>query len=771
MNASARNDIPDIDEEAIRTYCDVLFGYLEGYVPIRYISEKGTPSHKPHTDFKAPADLVQHLISTALKAAEAKRAVFVVPATVSEPGSAKAGDIVATGVILVDIDDGDVRAKREHLIKHLGQPTLEVASGGLTEDGQEKLHLYWRLSEPAEGADLAMAVALREKLALCVGTDDSFDQVTQPIRVAGTVHGKHGVHSLVRLISVANVEYELQDLAERIDAMPALPGHTDNADGKTEKPHTRTAKDLMTAFIREGGRDGETRYQAISKIIGHWLRMVRQGRCTLEEAWTAVSEQNAATMQPPWPEDRLQREFRALLKVDIRNNGPLPNEETQATDRAAPELSEDALAQAFVRQSGKDWRHVAQWGAWLNWSDTHWKTDACGVAFQQVRLVCRHIATQTTKPNDQRRLASARTIQAVLKIAANDPVIAAVTDDFDQYPMILNTPGGLFDLETGTVTPHNRGYLITQIARTTSGSSCPRWRIFLNTITAGDIELQAYLARVAGYCLTGSTSEQVFFFFHGSGANGKSVFLQTIAWILGDYAATATSDAFTNRGPSRHLTELAGLRGARMVLVSETEADGHWAEGRIKAVTGGEKIRANFMYKDHFEFVPQFKLLVAGNHRPALGEVGEAMRRRLHLIPFSVTIPAEDRDPNLAEILKEEAAGILGWMIAGCFDLQANGLRPPASVTGAADEYFDAEDYIGQWIDACCQVGDQFRATAKALFSSWSEWAKDNGLDARTGRYLGEQLRSRGYRSGKLHGDRAWHGIRLRSPNRDRGAI
>ena len=261
--------------------------------------------------------------------------------------------------------------------------------------------------------------------------------------------------------------------------------------------------------------------------------------------------------------------------------------------------------------------------------------------------------------------------------------------------------------------------------------------VFLKTITGGDTDLIAYLGRVAGYCLTGSTKEQAFFLLHGLGANGKSVFLQTLAFVLGDYAATAAPDTFINRSGTRHQSEIAGLRSARMVLMSETEPDAQWAEARIKMVTGGEKLRANFMYKDLFEFTPQFKLLVGTNHRPALGEVGEAMRRRLHLIPFNVTIPVEERDPDLAEKLKAEADGILGWMLQGCHDLQRSGLRPPACVTSAVDEYFSTEDRFGQWMEEYCEIGPVHRAPSKSLFGSWSNWAKEAGVDPKSTRYLG----------------------------------
>ena len=139
------------------------------------------------------------------------------------------------------------------------------------------------------------------------------------------------------------------------------------------------------------------------------------------------------------------------------------------------------------------------------------------------------------------------------------------------------------------------------------------------------------------------------------------------------------------------------------------------------------------------------------------------MRRRLHLIPFNVTIPVEERDPDLAEKLKVEADGILGWMLQGCHDLQRCGLRPPACVTSAVDEYFSAEDRFGQWMEEYCEIGPAHRTPSKSLFGSWSNWAKEAGVDPKSTRYLGEQLRSRGFTDGKVGRDRGWYGIGLRS--------
>jgi putative DNA primase/helicase len=173
----------------------------------------------------------------------------------------------------------------------------------------------------------------------------------------------------------------------------------------------------------------------------------------------------------------------------------------------------------------------------------------------------------------------------------------------------------------------------------------------------------------------GLTREHALFFGYGTGANGKSVLLSTIAGTLGEYHRTAPIETFTASNADRHPTDLAGLRAARLVTATETEEGRRWAESRIKKLTGGDKVAARFMRQDFFEYRPAFKLIIAGNHKPSLRSVDEAIRRRFHLIPFSITIPPEERDPDLAEKLKDERPAILAWLIEGCLEWQTVGLK------------------------------------------------------------------------------------------------
>jgi putative DNA primase/helicase len=286
------------------------------------------------------------------------------------------------------------------------------------------------------------------------------------------------------------------------------------------------------------------------------------------------------------------------------------------------------------------------------------------------------------------------------------------------------------DLRTGaTRAPHYEDYC-TKSAAVSPGGECPRWRQFLEEITGRDNELQAYLQRVAGYCLTGVTTEHALFFCYGTGANGKSVFINTLADVWGDYAVSAPMETFVASKTDHHPTDLAMLRGARLVVAHEIEAGRRWAEPKIKTLTGGDRISARFMRQDFFEFTPQFKLLIAGNHKPGLRGVDEAMRRRLHLIPFSVTIPEAERDPRLSEKLQGEWGGILQWAIDGCLEWRRVGLAPPAAVLDATARYLASQDGIANWLDDCCNQGHDETSKRSDLWARWKTWTEANGAFA-----------------------------------------
>lgn len=426
--------------------------------------------------------------------------------------------------------------------------------------------------------------------------------------------------------------------------------------------------------------------------------------------------------------------------------------------------TEDALALAFTRRYHRDWRYVAAWGRWLVWDGQRWRNEDTLAATDLIRSVCRQTALRAEDRKVAAKLASSGTVGGVERLARADRRHAATTDEWDADPWLLNTPGGVIDLKTGRTRANDRADRMTKITTATPRGECPQWRSFLNDVTGGDQNLQDYLQRMVGYALTGSTREHALFFLYGTGANGKSVFVNTLADILGDYATNAPMDTFMETRTDRHPTDMAGLRGARFVAAIETEQGRRWAESKVKNLTGGDKIAARFMRQDFFEFFPQFKLFVAGNHKPAIRNIDEAMKRRLHLIPFTITVPPEKRDKHLQQKLLAERDGILAWALEGCLAWQRLGrLDPPQQVLDATDEYFEEEDAIGEFLDEDCQQSAVAREAISAIYQRWRERAERRGEYVGTSRWLTQQLINRGFARTRLHGGaKALSGLSLK---------
>jgi len=393
---------------------------------------------------------------------------------------------------------------------------------------------------------------------------------------------------------------------------------------------------------------------------------------------------------------------------------------------SAPAFSEEDMALQFATRHEGDERYVAGWGKWLRFDGTVWKFDETREIWSLSRKLCREVAGKAHRPRDAKSIANAKTRAAVVSLAGEDRRLAATVDQWDADLWLLNTPGGVVDLRTGEMRPHNAGDFMTKITAVAPDANCPcpLWHTFVLRITDSKKELERFLARVSGYGLTGITVEHALFFFYGIGANGKSVWMSTIAGILCDYHRTAPIETFTVTNSDRHPTELAMLRGARLVTVTETEEGRRWAESRIKQMTGGDRVPARFMRQDFFEYTPQFKLMISGNHKPGLRAVNEAIRRRFNLIPFVVTIPPEERDKDLAQKLKAEWPGILAWMIEGCLEWQRIGLSPPKVVTDATEQYLNSEDTLGEWIGDCLERDANAWTSSADLFECWKRWGE-----------------------------------------------
>lgn len=450
------------------------------------------------------------------------------------------------------------------------------------------------------------------------------------------------------------------------------------------------------------------------------------------------------------------------------------------------DLSEDALALGLGRSGwDADAKFVSNWGKWLFWDGSRWVVDERKKAFTDIRAYLRRKSQSlmdwaeekgATVPEPEKLMRWAEKeakslrangkVTAIEALARSNPKSAALAEEFDAALMLTGTPQGTVDLERAELRSAKREDMLTKstsVSPAPAGAKPQLWLEFLDTIFDGDQEVIGFMQRLCGYALTGRTDEQKLFFLHGSGANGKSVFLNTLVWLFGDYAKRAPSDTFLMTRGEQHPTNLAGLHGARLVVGSELPKGKTWNDSVIKDLTGGDRIAARYMRQDFFEFDPQLTLMIAGNTKPSFGAVDNAMKRRVVLIPFDVTIPPEKRDGKLEEKLRNEGPEILRWCMEGAAEWDMFGLAIPEVIRAASETYLEGEDELGQFLEECTVADVSGFVSNSDLWERYSGWCllelttpmgKNNFLKA---------IEERGFKAKKgTGGTRGKSGLRLK---------
>lgn len=410
-----------------------------------------------------------------------------------------------------------------------------------------------------------------------------------------------------------------------------------------------------------------------------------------------------------------------------------------------PFVTEGIVAVSFADQYRDRLRYSHSDGSWYLWDGVRWRKEGTKLAFHFAHMKSKSMGDYSSSAKTAGKAAFASGVE---RIAQSNPDLSITQEQLDSDPWLLGTPGGTIDLKTGKLRPQKQDDYITKLVAVTplETAECPTWLKFIKEATRHDPGYARLLQQWFGYSLTGVTREHALLFVYGEGGNGKSVFLNVISGIMADYARTATMDTFISSKNERHLTELAHLAGARFVCASETEEGKYWSEVRLKQLTGGDKIAARFMRQDLFEFTPQFKLTIIGNHVPLLNNANDAMRRRFRLAPFDHKPAVPDKD--LESKLQEEWPGILRWAIDGCLDWQQHQLVWPAAVSTATADYFSEQDNIGQWLDECCirklDNGKDTVDSFKNLMASWSAWARSREEQPGSAKRFSGRMRSHG---------------------------
>jgi putative DNA primase/helicase len=683
--------------------------------------------------------------------------------------------------------DLDSEESTDRLLEFLAEESEESRYSFAVTTGEipsTRVHIYWALEEPARNLNCWRDVQRR------IATHFAGDSVIDPpriMRLAGTASypdAKKKDRGYVSELVTIRTEYEddrdpvsLEELRKRF-SFSGKPGikpddQNDNpfitfGDSFDFKPAIDVEKALLAMSYAGTGNAGihqtQLRVSASMAARGHGDEEIVK---LLMSATRKASGQHEAS----WDWAVEERSIRQMITtgrkmISTNENSASITKVQEGKDGENPgnidgyDLSEDGIAQAFRDRHEDRLRFDHDQSAWYEWAGSHWREDRTNLAFAWARDIGRELSAAMV-PGVRQRVGRAATAGAVEKLAQSDRVFAVTWDNWDADPFLLGTPGGTIDLRTGKLRLSVPWEGITKITAVAPDSmaECPVWKAFLQDATRGDDALIEFLARMVGYSLTGDTREHALFYIHGPGGNGKSVFLNTVAGILGDYARVSAMETFTVRRNEGHPTELAMLRGARLVHASETEEGRAWAESRIKTLTGGDKISARFMRQDFFEFIPQFKLAIVGNHKPVLRSVDDAARRRFNIIPF-VYKPTEP-DKELEDKLRAEWPAILQWAIEGCMRWQESGLTRPAIVASATDNYFADQDLFGQWLDEMCDLRSDYWESVATLFKSWGDYAKSAAEDAGTKKSFGGTMEKHGLLRDRKNKIRGFAGVRL----------
>jgi putative DNA primase/helicase len=425
--------------------------------------------------------------------------------------------------------------------------------------------------------------------------------------------------------------------------------------------------------------------------------------------------------------------------------------------------SEDAVALAFVRLHDSHYRYVAAWRRWIGWDGKRWVVDKDGAVFALIRTIVREAVGGT---RHERRIATANYIAGVERMARYDPAIVTHPDALDADPWLLNTQSGIVNLRDGSRRPHDPAALMMRItaAAPADAEGEALWSHFLADITQGDTEMSAYLQRLAGYCATGVTTEDILPYLFGVGSNGKSSFTEALTAALGDYALVFAPEVMMEARGERHPTELAQFMGVRLALSSEPSLSATWNDSRVKSLTGDATISARFMRGDNFTFRRAHKTIVVGNHMPKLNAVTQAIRRRMQMVPFRAVF-APVAGTGMRERLQEKALGaVLAWAIKGTVEWEKRGTSPPVSVRLLTEEYLSDEDGLGQWLDECCVRDERGLERSSDLHRNYQSWCERNGARPESNALLSRYLVGSGFSKEKTMVGRCFHGLRLRQP-------
>jgi putative DNA primase/helicase len=642
----------------------------------------------------------------------------------------------------------------------------------------DKFHTYWMVSD----CKLEQFKPIQQAIAELYGTDKSVCDLPRVMRLPGFYHRKTSEPHLVQItyydkrkrftvdeiVTGLGLRLELQDKLRGTEA-GGLASDIAKLNKLSETPDNIALVQGMLKQIdpdRYPAGEGKNRIPYLHNI---WAVADLGWECGYEIAreWAASGDLfDAAAFDRDWssfdPNGGIHFGTLVHYAKQAGWGGTIPAATTVTNVRET--LNDAGNADRLLKAYGESLAYVADSGRWLIRYKGRWHKDSKGkivvLATKVMREIYREAETASTKgirlsisiSKHAGRSLRAGSIAAAIKLAATAPSIAVTSDQLDADNFLLGVRNGVLDLRTGTLRDEQREDWITRSARVEYDptATCPTWVAFLDGIMAGNRDLVDILQTLAGYCLTGDTREQKFFFLYGIGANGKSTYLNTLRELLGGYAVQARPEtlmlAKNGAQAHGHTADLMPLIGARLAAANETEEGQRLAESLIKQITGGEPIMVRSPYgKESVLVMPQFKVIMAGNHKPIIRGTDHGIWRRLVCIPFTVTIPDEKQDKGLMDKLREEFPGILNWALEGCLRWQREGLDLPATLQDERKAYMTEMDVLQRWIDESCDVGPQYEQGVRKAYRSFSNWVVSGGYGVVSETRFAQQLTEKGF--------------------------
>lgn len=428
---------------------------------------------------------------------------------------------------------------------------------------------------------------------------------------------------------------------------------------------------------------------------------------------------------------------RIVFKATVLTEAPVV-ENTTATSKDTIHCTDAGNAERFANAYNDKLRYNASTKKWMYQDGTRWNRDRGGTYAERCYREltkklwrdagnCDDVAIRPSLLTHAKRSETAGAMTACLKYAQSHSKLTVWEEDFDKDPYLFNVMDGVVDLKTGELRPHDPTDMITQLAPVyyhyRGRPTTAMWMKCLRKWHNGDEDAIDYLQQLAGMCLTGDTSSRCFPIFHGKGKNGKNTFLETIMFMMGDYAGTAPPSLLRESRNEEHPTEVAGLKGKRLIVASETKIGMKLKTSLVKSMTGDKQMTARFMRGDFFNFTPTHKVVLMTQNLPVIDETTDAIWDRLHVQKWGVRIPLDEQDNHLDEKLQREWTGILRWAIAGCLKWQEAGtLVPTEAILQQIEEYRNEQNPLKSFVENMCILGDDQFVSVAEMWSVYGAW-------------------------------------------------